>query len=1087
MNDNTQLLALVDHDPFVGPPLAAFAPITESQREIWLACMIDPDLNIGYNEGLGLRMEGAVDVEVLRRSLQVLVDRHESLRTTFSPDGNWLCIHEKLIVDVPLVEAPDDARHSEICERVMRTRFDLENGPLANFTLVRRDERHYSLLFVAHHLVVDGWSAAVLLTELGELYSAGVENREAKLDAPPRYTEYANVERAFLDSGEGQKQERYWLERLHDLPPTLDIPSSRPRPAQRRFEADRIDRRLPQELVIRLRKTAAQQGASLVAMMLAGFSTLLHRLTAAEDMVIGLAAAGQSMHQQGGLVGHCVNLLPLRLHPRAEMTFKEFLGQTKTVVLDASDHQGITFGALIPKLAVPRDDSRAPLVSVVFNIDVRDDNISHTGLAVSYTTLVRRAETFEIFINVVDDGLDLVAEVSYGESLFSAEDIHHLLDRYQAVLDAACREPGAPLGAIALTSAEERHQLTAGLNPPATPIDFTPVHERLAAQARAGTARTAVSFGSQRYSYAELDARVDAIAAALQQRGAGPGQFVAVCVERGLDLPAALLGVLRTGAAYLPLDPDFPEERLAYMLADSKATLAITERALTTRLAGASCPLLCLEDIAAGNKPTLIARGAGDAAYVIYTSGSTGKPKGVVVPHGGLCNFLDSMAKEPGLGPDDALLAVTTVSFDIAGLELYLPLVQGARVVIAERETAIDGARLAALLASESIDVMQATPATWRLLLSAGWAGKPGFRAFCGGEPLPRDLAEALLPKIGALWNLYGPTETTIWSTAWRVPNTEGAMLIGKPIANTRCYVLDARQGLLPQGAIGELWIGGDGVAIGYHDRAELTAERFQPDPYSDRPGARMYRTGDLARWTGDGELECLGRTDFQVKLRGYRIELGEIESELNGHVTVADSACGVRERGAGDSRLVAWVVGKPGAAVDPGELREHLRRSLPGYMVPQTFRVLDALPRLPNGKLDRKSLPDPFGDAASAPIKTPLTTPTQQSVRDIWAEVLGVSDIGADDRFFDLGGHSLLAMQTAARIQKTFGVKLPLRTVMMESVRATAEAIDRAVPPSTKPAATADQKPAPTRATPAAEARESGGTLSRLKRWLGG
>jgi len=312
-------------------------------------------------------------------------------------------------------------------------------------------------------------------------------------------------------------------------------------------------------------------------------------------------------------------------------------------------------------------------------------------------------------------------------------------------------------------------------------------------------------------------------------------------------------------------------------------------------------------------------------------------------------------------------------------------------------------------------------------------------------------------------------------------------MLIGKPISNTRCYVLDARQGLLPQGAIGELWIGGDGVAIGYHDRSELTAERFVADPYSDRPGARMYRTGDLARWTADGELECLGRTDFQVKLRGYRIELGEIESELNGHATLADSACGVRERGSSDTRLVAWVVGKPGVAVDPGELREHLRRSLPGYMVPQTFRVLDALPRLPNGKLDRKSLPDPFGDSAVPLVKTPLSTATQQAVRDIWAEVLGVSDIGADDRFFDLGGHSLLAMQTAARLQKVFGVKLPLRTVMMESLRATADAIDRTLPPSAKSAPASNTQPAVPKTEPTTESRESGGTLSRLKRWLGG
>lgn len=1049
MRDEGGTATVAEHDPFAGAPLAAFAPMSESQREVWLACAMDPDLNIGFNEGINLDLSGPLDIEVLRRSLQHLIERHESLRMTFSPNGTWMCILEHLALDLPVLELADAGAFNDLCESAMRRRFDLVAGPLLNLVLVRRDPLHHNLLFVAHHLICDGWSFAVLLTELGELYSAGVDQRDARLDAAPKYTDYAMVERGFLDAAEGQEQERFWLDRLNDPPPVLDIPSDRPRPAHRRFEANRIDRPIPMALTERLRRTAPAHGASLVTLLLAGFSALLHRLSAAEDMIIGLAAAGQSFHQQGQLVGHCVNLLPLRLKPAPGVPFRDFLAQTRTVVLDAADHQGITFGALLPKIELARDDSRPPLISVLFNIDVRDDNIAHRGLQVSYSTLVRRAENFELFFNIVDDGSRLLIECAYAEARFDAADIERLLDQYLALLATACEDPSRRLHDFDLVAPEERRHLVSGLNPATVKIDTTRVPARFSAQAEAGADRIAICHRGARLTYGALEARVDAIAAALQAQGVAPGQFVAVCVERGPDLPAALLGVLRTGAAYLPLDPDFPEDRLAYMLADSNATMVVTEGALAARL-GTTCRAVLLEEICAAQRPQPVAHGANDAAYMIYTSGSTGTPKGVVIGHASLCNFLDSMAREPGLGPEDALLAVTTPSFDIAGLELFLPLVQGARLVIAERDTTFDGVRLATQLHDESITVMQATPATWRILLCAGWVGRPGFRALCGGEPLPRDLAGALLPRVAQLWNLYGPTETTIWSTVWRVSTASDPIRIGKPITNTRCYVLDARGHLLPRGAVGELWIGGAGVAIGYHQREELDAERFLPDPFFSRPGARMYRTGDLARWTSSGDLECLGRSDFQVKLRGYRIELGEIEHALTALPGINECVCGVRERSPDDPHLVAWLRADPGTPIDGKDLRTALARSLPAYMLPQHFLEIAQLPRLPNGKLDRKSLPDPFVRAPAGPVfaagVAPLApmSPTQAIVADIWIRVLGSDRIGREDRFIDLGGHSLLAVQAAAAIHEALGVRMPLRSLMMDSLERVAARIDR-------------------------------------------
>jgi amino acid adenylation domain-containing protein len=601
-------------------------------------------------------------------------------------------------------------------------------------------------------------------------------------------------------------------------------------------------------------------------------------------------------------------------------------------------------------------------------------------------------------------------------------------------------DPKRRLSELSLLTEAERHQLVVELN--RTGRDYPRqalMQELFEGQARQAPEHTALRFGATALSYGELEGRANRIAQALRSRGVGRGQRVGLCVERGAEMLAAVLGILKAGAAYVPLDPAFPQERLRFMAEDAQLALLVSSSALAGSFGLPRERQLLLDTDAAalaaqsGERlapDAALDAGPEDAAYVIYTSGSTGKPKGVVVPHRAVVNFLSSMAREPGLSADDVLVAVTTLSFDIAVLELQLPLTLGATVVIASREQAIDGHALKTLLEQTGATVMQATPVTWRLLLEAGWQGGKGFKALVGGEGLPQELAESLIASGIELWNMYGPTETTVWSTCARITDTARGITIGKPIANTTVYILDAHNNLCPIGVPGELCIGGEGVTLGYWNRPELTAERFIPDPFSTPPGARLYRTGDRARWRNDGTLEHLGRLDFQVKIRGYRIELGEIETAIARHAAIREVVAVAREDIPGDQRLVAYLVAENPPADWVDQLRAQLRAALPEYMVPSAFVVLDKLPLTPNAKIDRKALPAPERSASDEAAYVAPCTPTEEILAGIWAEVLKLERVGRDDNFFELGGHSLLAMQVAARVRGALGVDLPLRKI---------------------------------------------------------
>ncbi|HLO02136.1 MAG TPA: amino acid adenylation domain-containing protein, partial [Symbiobacteriaceae bacterium] len=649
--------------------------------------------------------------------------------------------------------------------------------------------------------------------------------------------------------------------------------------------------------------------------------------------------------------------------------------------------------------------------------------------------VANRTAKFDLTLALIETQQGLEGVLEYNADLFDAGTIRRMAEHFRILLADAVANPEQTIGALPLLTVAEREQVLVAWNDTAVEYPSTAcVHELIAAQADRTPDAVAVVCGDERLTYRELNARANQVAHYLRKLDVGPDTLVGLMMERSAAMVVGLLGILNAGGAYVPIDPSYPAERIEYMLQHSEAPVVLAEERLVANLPPAKAQVVCLDrdwetmSRESDANPLCTAQ-PGNLAYVIYTSGSTGRPKGVQIEHRTLVNFLWSMREQPGLTADDRLVAVTSISFDIAGLELYLPLLTGAQVVVASREVAADAAQLSALLAESGATVMQATPATWQMLRNTGWQNGGRVRVLVGGEALPRDLAAWMLAGAESVWNLYGPTETTIWSAVSRITSATGAIPLGRPIANTKLYVLDERQQPVPVGVAGELYIGGDGLARGYLHRPDLTSERFLADPFSPEPEARMYKTGDLVRYRADGTLEFLGRTDFQVKIRGYRIELGEIEATLALHPAVREAVVAVRQRAAGDKRLVAYL-SAAGEQPTAAAMRHYLREHLPEYMVPSAFVWLEAMPLTPNGKVDRKALPAPEAGDEMAAAHTDPQTPVEEILVGIWAEVLGVPRVSIHDNFFELGGHSLLATQVLARIRDSLGADLPVRAM---------------------------------------------------------
>lgn len=1035
----------VDFDPFLGPEIDRVTLLTESQMEIWLSCALGGEEgNAAYNESNSLHLTGPISVPALQKAVSALTRRHESLRSVFSRDGKSMMVYKNipaplLFEDISQLPAKDKSGHLEehIRNHAIHV-FILGEGPLFRTTLLKISEKEYHFTFTAHHLVIDGWSIGVVMQDLGKLYSAFVQNSLPTLPPPKSFSEFAKDQKVFLESTQYRDIEKFWLDQYRGEIPVLNLPTDYPRPSTKTYKSNRLVQELNQNLVSSLRKIGIKQGSTFVNTLLTAFEVFLHRLTGQRDIVVGLPAAGQAALGHYDLVGHCVNLLPLRSQPYGQVSFSDYLRKRKSQLQDAYEHQELTFGSLLKKLRISRDSSRIPLVPVIFNVDFgKEEGVDFHDLDYKMLSNPKAYLNFELFLNVNGSEKSVILEWTYNTQLFKKETIQAMMDDFVCVLDQIIKDPDIHIKNINLPSKKIIHKIkewnqTHRAYPKEKP--FTRIFHETASKY---PNNTAIEFSNRTISYQVLEKKSNQIADFLLSLGMQQENIIGVYMERSPETVMILLGILKAGAAYLPLDPEYPTDRIEYMLEDSKAQVLITSHSLNKSIKGLHEKTV--EEIwekldsFSDQLPEVKLYGH-TLAYLLYTSGSTGNPKGVQIEHHSLTNFLLSMQVTPGIKPLDRVLGITTISFDIAALELFLPLITGATLVLADKETARDGRLLYRYLEEKNISFMQATPATWRMLENAGWSNYLPIKALCGGEAMPLDLAGRLLKKCDSVWNVYGPTETTIWSTAKKLHPEDKMLTIGTPIHNTQIYILDEDQGLVPEGNIGEIFIGGDGVARGYHNRPELTTERFFKDPFSDVMDAKMYRTGDLGKFLENGEILCLGRVDHQVKIRGHRIELGEIEQKIIGIEGIKEAVVIAREDIPGNKVLVAYIrLAVPKMPLSPSEdhlndWKRELKKSLPPYMVPAQWVILDKFPLTSNHKIDRKSLPKPADDkeTSDSAVNTPYSK-SQQIVAEIWKKSLGISNIGLDVDFFEMGGHSLIAVEVMTQLEKESGIKLPL------------------------------------------------------------
>ena len=1066
----------LDKAPPLTPRAAALrqrAPLSFSQQRLFFLEQLEPGSN-AYLIFAALRLEGRLDPAALSRALARLADRHEALRTrVVIEEGSGLqeiaevgTFKAELRVRELTAANPEEAAAAAL-ERAIelaQTAIPLDGPRLWQAELLRlAPEQHFFLLAI-HHLVADGWSIGVFLRELGALYADESGGEPAAL--PPlalQPADFAVWERDWLRGEALTKQLAFWRQHLEGAPAAIELPTDFLRPATPSYRGQRLPVELPAELAAGLREFGRAHGATLFMVLLAGLDTLLAQLSGQRTVVVGTPIAHRERTELEGLIGFFANTLPLRLEVEPEIGFAELLARLRKNLLEAYSHQDLPFEKLVAELGVERDLARAPIFQVMFGLQNVAGGAASWGEAqLTRVEVPLGRSQFDLQWTVIDSGSGALGGFfEWSTDLFAASTVERWSRRLLRLFAAVLADPQRKLAALDLRLDEDRAFAAAFCATQRAYELGRSVFERVAAHAAEAPAAPALGLeGVVAYSYGELDQAAKTLARQLRRAGVGSEQVVGLAIGRLPSLVVAQLAIWQAGAAYLPLDPIYPADRLQFMFEDSgarvllidsrgeKAPASLLERAeLVIDLAAAPAP-----EAEAGEAPPPSFAGAHSLAYVLYTSGSTGKPKGVMIEHGALVNFLLSMAEKPGLGRGDVLLSLTTMSFDISGLEIWLPLLAGARVELAGRETLKDATALAALIDRSGATFVQATPATWRLLLDGGWHGAPTLKALCGGEALPGELAERLLAKVGSLFNVYGPTETTIWSTLRQVEKgaLPAVVPLGAPIANTAIRLFDRAGHELAPGIAGELRIGGAGLARGYLGRPALTAERFVPDPGASEAGARLYRSGDLARLRMDGELEFLGRLDFQVKVRGFRIELGEIEATLEKHPAVAQAVVVAASAPGGSSRLVGYYRLREGEKAEAYELQTYLHQSLPEYMVPPLLVRLEAFPLTPNLKVDRKSLPAP--EAVAAPReKRPPQTENEKILAAIWQDLLETENPSLDDNYFALGGDSVLVIQVVARARKQ-NLEIAPRDLFMAPTLEALAAIARRIESSQTP-----------------------------------
>ncbi|WP_437975236.1 non-ribosomal peptide synthase/polyketide synthase [Sorangium sp. So ce295] len=1070
-------------------------PLSPAQQRMWFLWRLWPGSG-AYNIPSAVLLVGDLDLDALKRTFSAITARHESLRTRFAEqDGQgYQVIDDALEVEIPVVDL-SDLPEAELEERARALAieegerpFDLERGPLLRAKLLRLAAREHVLVVTMHHIVSDGWSMGVLVGEFASLYSAHREGTAPDLpELPLQYADYAVWQRRWLESEELERQLAAWKARLGAAHPVLELPSDRPRPPVQSYRGATYRFELDGALLGRLNELARGRGATLFMVLLAAFKVLLARYSGQAEIRVGVPSANRGRVEIERIIGLFVNTHVLRTELDPGASFERLLQQVKESALFAQGNPDVPFEKLVEELNPERSLSHNPLFQVMYGHLKPQEGAPRelAGLRLEMMERPGASTQFDLALDTSEEDGVLKAALTYSTDLFDPETVARMARHWGNLLVAIAADPGARVGQLPLLGAAERSEVLVAWNATEmrTPAERC-VHELIEEQARRTPDAIAASYEGESLSYAALNARANRLARRLRELGVGPDVLVGLHVERSLEMVVGVLAVMKAGGGYVPLDPEYPAERLAYMVEDARPRVILTQERLLGKVPAAGAEVWCLDrdwrevegyradDLARVTHPE-------NLAYCIYTSGSTGKPKGVVVRHRGVVNFLSTMKESPGIAPEDRVLGLTSLSFDIAGLELYLPLLVGARVVLVGRAVAADAEALIERVEREAITVVQATPATWRMLSqSPGFAAMRACKVLCGGEALPADLASRLVQKAGRIWNLYGPTETTIWSSRHALDAEQAEPLLGRPIGNTALYVLDEALGPVPPGVVGELYIGGAGLARGYLNRPDLSAERFVPDPFGVAAGGRLYRTGDLARYRAGGVIEYVGRGDHQVKIRGYRIELGEIEARLLEQEGVREAVVVAREDAPGQKRLLAYVVpSREGLAAADGEelaryreeLRAGLRKALPEYMVPSVYVVLERLPLTANGKVDRRALPAPDASQTQREYAAPRSA-VEEKLAEIWREVLRVERPGIHDNFFELGGDSIVALQVVGKARSA-GIHLSPKDVFqhqtLESLAAAARDGDGPPTPPDAAAATSPRRDASDRITP--------------------
>ena len=1031
------------------------------QERLWFMERLDPGQPV-YNEVEAVRLRGELNVGALERALNAVIARHEILRTTIEAvDGVAMArVRESHVLRLKMIDlAGRDAvgRDTELEGLLIsepRIPYHLEEEPAIRATLLRLAEQEHVFVLMMHHLICDWSSEGVLWRELSVLYRGYCRNES--IDLPPlalQHGDYAVWQREQLTETAVADDLAFWRENLGSALPLLEVPSDRPRPQVQSYRGARLRFRINRALTEGFRELSRREKKSLFALFTAAFDVLLYRYTGQEDILLGVPIAERDRLGFQSMIGFLLHTHVLRTVVKGDLTFRELAGRVQQAALKLYEHRSVPFDRVVRAMRPERSLSYSPLFQVMVNWRDRDQHlcfIGIEGLDIESVLADSKISKFDLTLFLTDMGEEIWAEMEYNTDLFDAASIERMFGHYKTILEAVAADADQRVSELPLLADTERRQLLVEWNN--TKVDYPPcasIQEPFEVQAARTPDRVAVVFERQKLSYGELNRRANQLAHHLRSSGTGPNALVGLCVKRSLDMVVGLLGILKAGAAYVPMDPSYPRERLQSILEDSKATIVLTLESLVDGLPSFAGRAICLDkdwvkiaNESGENLSGLVS--SEELAYVIFTSGSTGRPKGVEISHGAVINFLNSMREAPGIEAQDTLLSVTTLSFDIFGLEIWLPLTSAAQVVIASEEVARDGTALAELILQSGATAMQATPSTWRLLLESGWEGNPHLKILCGGEAWPAQLAEQLLPACASLWNMYGPTETTIWSAVHQV-RAGVPVLIGHPIANTEFYVVDSQLQPVPVGVQGELLIGGAGVARRYLNRPELTAEKFIGDPFRTETGSRFYRTGDLVRYRADGTLEFLGRIDQQVKVRGFRIELGEIESVLRSNSAVREAVVVMREER--EKQLVAYVVLEGDSSCTTAELRDYLKEKLPAYMVPSAFSVLENIPLTPNGKVDRKALSGADYTSSGRQSVQDLALPQsllEMQLLQIWQRFLGIRNIGVRDNFFEIGGHSLLAVSIINELNALLNVNLTIPTFFFNpSIQGIARALE--------------------------------------------